>query len=103
MNLAQVGFAKTFNLLYHQRTTDVNTMFKVFRRQCLDGIALVGDGFDLDIELVCKLVGAGYAPLEVPVNYVSRGFDEGKKIDFWRDAFSSYAAFFRHRLKPPRA
>ena len=94
MNLAQVGFAKTFNLLYQQRTTDVNTMFKVFRRECLDGMALEGNGFELDIELVCKLVAAGYAPLEVPVNYVSRGFDEGKKINFWRDAFSSYGALF---------
>ena len=49
------------------------------------------------------LADAGYSPLEVPVNYVSRGFDEGKKIDFWRDAFGSYGAFFRYRVKrPPR-
>jgi ribosomal protein S27E len=99
MNLAQVGFAKTFNLLYHQRTTDVNTMFKVFRRECLTAIELEGNGFELDIELVCKLVLAGYAPLEVPVNYVSRGFDEGKKINFWRDAFPSYGTFFKYRFK----
>ncbi len=31
MNFAQLMFAKTFNVLYQQRTTDVNTMFKVFR------------------------------------------------------------------------
>jgi hypothetical protein len=98
MNLAQVGFAKTFNLLYQQRTTDVNTMFKVFRRECLEGIQLESDGFELDIELVCKLVRAGYAPLEVPVNYVSRGYEEGKKIHFWPDAARSYWAFFKHRL-----
>ena len=103
MNLAQLGFAKTFNLLYQQRTTDINTMFKVFRRECLDGIELVGDGFDLDIELVCKLVRAGFAPMEVPVNYVSRGFDEGKKINFWRDAFPSYWAIFENRWSSTRA
>lgn len=99
MNVAQVAFAKTFNWLYQQRTTDVNTMFKVFRRECLDGVTLEGNGFELDIELVCKIVKNGYAPLEVPVNYVSRGFDEGKKIDFWRDAFPSYAAFFKYRFE----
>jgi hypothetical protein len=37
--------------------------------------------------------------MEVPVNYVARGFDEGKKISFVRDAFPSYAAFFKWRFK----
>jgi hypothetical protein len=98
MNAAQVGFAHTFNFLYQQRTTDVNTMFKVFRRECLDEFELESDGFDLDIELVCKLVKNGHAPIEVPVNYVSRDFEEGKKISFVRDALPSYLAFFRYRL-----
>jgi glycosyltransferase involved in cell wall biosynthesis len=97
MNVAQVGFAKTFNLLYGQRTTDVNTMFKVFRRSCLTGITLQSDGFELDIELVCKLVLAGHTPLEVPVSYVARDFSQGKKIRFWRDAWPGYAALFKHR------
>ena len=97
LNVAQVGFAQTFNLLYQQRTTDVNTMFKVFRRSCLNGITLESDGFELDIELTCKLVLAGHAPLEVPVNYVARDFSQGKKIRFWRDAWPGYAAFFKYR------
>lgn len=98
LNFAQVVFAKTFNVLYQQRITDVNTMFKVFRSECLDGVDLQCDGFNLDIELACKLVKHGNAPLEVPVNYVSRGFDEGKKISFIRDAAPSYWAFFRYRF-----
>jgi ribosomal protein S27E len=97
LNVAQVGFAHTFNLLYQQRTSDVNTMFKVFRRSCLDTVQLTSDGFELDIELVCKLVLAGHAPLEVPVNYVARDFSQGKKIRFWRDAWPGYAAFFKYR------
>jgi len=102
LNVAQVGFAKTFNLLYQQRTTDVNTMFKVFRRSCLEGMRLESDGFELDIELACKLVMAGHAPLEVPVNYVARDFEQGKKIRFLRDAWPSYAAFFKYRLQSGR-
>jgi hypothetical protein len=99
LNVAQLLFARTFNFLYQQRITDVNTMFKVFRTECLEGIKLESDRFDLDIELACKLVKNGYAPMEVPVNYVARGFDEGKKISFVRDAFPSYAAFFRYRFE----
>ena len=38
MNVAQLVFARTFNVLYQQRVTDVNTMFKVFRRECIEGV-----------------------------------------------------------------
>ncbi len=99
LNAAQVAFAHTFNVLYQQRITDVNTMFKVFRAECLEGLDLESNGFNLDIELACKLVKNGNAPIEVPVNYVARGFEEGKKISFIRDALPSYAAFFKYRFK----
>jgi ribosomal protein S27E len=98
LNFAQVMFAKTFNAAYQKDTTDINTMFKVFRTECLEGVTLECDGFNLDIELVCKLVKRGYAPLEVPVNYVGRSFDEGKKISFVRDALPSYYAILKYRL-----
>jgi hypothetical protein len=98
LNFAQVMFAKTYNVLYQQRVTDVNTMFKVFRAECLDGLDLQSNGFELDIELACKLARNGNSPMEVPVNYVGRGFEDGKKIT-WRDALPGYAAFFRYRFK----
>ena len=99
LNFAQLVFARTFNALYQKSTTDINTMFKVFRAECLEGLDLTGDRFDLDIELVCKLVRNGNDPLEVPVNYVARGFEEGKKISFVRDAFPSYWAIFKYRFR----
>lgn len=98
LNFAQVVFAKTYNVLYQQRVTDVNTMFKVFRTECLDGLDLQSDGFELDIELACKLARNGASPMEVPVNYVARGFEDGKKIT-WRDALPGYAAFFKYRFR----
>ncbi len=98
LNFAQVMFAKTYNVLYQQRVTDVNTMFKVFRSECLDGLDLHGNGFELDIELACKLARNGNSPMEIPVNYSARGFEDGKKIRFWRDAIPSYFALFRYRF-----
>ena len=98
LNFGQVMFARTYSLLYQQRVTDVNTMFKVFRAECLDGLDLRSNGFELDIELACKLARNGHSPMEVPVNYVARGFAEGKKIRFWRDAVPSYASLFLHRF-----
>ena len=98
MNIAQLIFAKTFNVLYQQRVTDVNTMFKVFRRDCLEGLELRADGFSFDIELACMIVKNGYGPMEVPVNYVARSFEEGKKIRFLSEFFPSYSMFFRCRF-----
>jgi hypothetical protein len=99
MNVAQLVFARTFNLLYQQRVTDVNTMFKVFRRECVGDVEFVATGFSFDIELACMLVKNGYSPMEVPVNYVARGFDEGKKIDFVSEFFPSFLMFFKCRFR----
>ncbi len=98
MNVAQLIFARTFNVLYQQRVTDVNTMFKVFRRECIEGVEFVATGFSFDIELACMLVKNGYSPMEVPVNYVARGFDEGKKINFVSEFFPSFSMFFKCRF-----
>jgi len=95
LNVAQLFFAWTFNALYRERATDINTMYKVFRTECLAGIDLKTDGFNLDIELACKLARSGYSPMEVPVNYVARGFGDGKKIRFFRDAVPSYFQIFK--------
>lgn len=98
MNIAQLLFARTFNLLFQQRVTDVNTMFKVFRRECIDGVQFQATGFSFDIELACILVKRGFSPMEVPVNYVARGFEEGKKINFISEFFPSYLMFFKCRF-----
>ena len=99
MNVAQLGFARIFNVLYQQRVTDVATMFKVFRRECIDGAEFVAERFNFDIELACTIVMNGYSPMEVPVNYIARGFDEGKKVEFLRDFFPVVLMFFRCRFR----
>ena len=79
--------------------TDPFTMFKVFRRDCIDGIEFECDFFDFDIELVIKLVQRGFTPLEVPVNYVSRSFAEGKKVSFSRDPAKILGTMLKCRFK----
>ena len=74
--------------MFSTRMTDPFTMFKVFRRDCLFGLEFKCNRFDFDHELVIKLVRKGYVPLEIPVNYSSRSFREGKKIRIFRDPFT---------------
>ena len=86
MNLAGLGFHAFFNLVYQTNLSDPTTMYKVFKRECLENIHLKNNYFDLDWELVGKLILAGYKPIEIPVHYRPRGFSEGKKVNIRRDA-----------------
>jgi hypothetical protein len=98
MNLGHVFFTALFNVVYGQALRDPFTMFKVFRRDCLYGLTFESNRFDFDWELVGKLVRAGYLPLEIPVNYVSRSFARGKKVSLWRDPWTYVRACFKYRF-----
>ena len=88
LNLGHAFFTGLINVLFQQHMTDPFTMFKVFRRDCLFGLNFECNRFDFDHELVIKLIRKGYRPLEVPVNYHSRSFREGKKVRLFRDPFT---------------
>jgi len=98
MNLGHVLFTALFNVVYGQRLRDPFTMFKVFRRECLSGLPLECHAFDFDWELAGKLTRCGYTPMEIPVNYVSRSFAEGKKVTLLRDPLTWVRACFKYRF-----
>ena len=85
MNIAHRGFTGLFNIAFRTALEDPFTMYKVFRRECILGMTFRAQRFDFDWELVAKIVRRGYMPLEIPVNYRSRTYDEGKKVRFFRD------------------
>jgi hypothetical protein len=73
-------------------------MYKVFMRRCIDGVHFEANRFDFDFELVAKLIRLGNIPIEIPVSYVSRGFDEGKKVRIFRDPFTWIRAIVTYRF-----
>lgn len=100
LNLGHLFFTALINVLYRQHLTDPFTMFKVFYRDCLYGLEFECNRFDFDHELVIKLVRKGYRPLEIPVNYQSRSFKEGKKVRMVRDPLSWLWADVKYRFVP---
>jgi SAM-dependent methyltransferase len=98
MNGAHVVLTWLFNVLYGQNMRDPFTMYKVFRRTCIYQMAFECNRFDFDCELIAKLVRRGYQPVEIPINYKSRSFTEGKKIRFFRDPPTYIKAFFKYRF-----
>jgi hypothetical protein len=98
MNAGSFIFRTMFNLVYRQRLRDPFTMAKVFRRDCVQGMKLECNRFDFDWELLAKLLRAGCTPVEVPIYYRSRSFEEGKKIRIFRDSITWIVACFRYRF-----
>ena len=99
LNFGHLFFTGVINVLYRQKMRDPFTMFKVFHRDCLYGLEFECNRFDFDHELVIKLVRKGYTPLEIPVNYWSRSFRQGKKVRVFRDPFGWLWIDFKLRFQ----
>ena len=98
MNVAHWVFTWMFNLVYRTHLRDPFTMYKVFRRSCIDRVHFEANRFDFDWELVAKLVRLGNIPVEVPITYEARGFDGGKKVRFFRDPLTWMVALVKFRF-----
>ena len=85
------------NVLYGGRLTDMQTGFKVFRREALAGLRLRCVDFDFEPEVTAKLLLAGRRIVEVPIGYKPRRVDEGKKVR-WVDGLDALYVLLKCRL-----
>jgi hypothetical protein len=98
MNFGHWFFTTLLNVCYLVRLRDPFTMYKIFRRDCIHGLPFECNRFDFDWEIVIKLIRRGYVPVEIPVNYRSRSFKEGKKVSVIRDPLTWLRALVRFRF-----
>jgi len=77
------------------RLTDMETGYKVFRREVLTGLNFQQDRFGIEPELTAKIAARGWRILEVLVSYRPRTVVEGKKIG-WRDGVRALFCIFRY-------
>jgi glycosyltransferase involved in cell wall biosynthesis len=68
--------------------TDMETCYKAFRREVIQGVKLEQDRFGFEPEITAKIARAGVRVREVPIGYVGRSHVEGKKIG-WRDGLKA--------------
>jgi glycosyltransferase involved in cell wall biosynthesis len=85
------------NLLYSSTLSDMETCYKLFDAQVLEGMTIVSDRFDFEPEITAKVLRRGHRIYEVPISYAGREPDEGKKIT-WRDGFSALKALIKFRF-----
>ncbi|QDS89004.1 Undecaprenyl-phosphate 4-deoxy-4-formamido-L-arabinose transferase [Rosistilla ulvae] len=77
------------------RLTDMETCYKAFRRDLIQGLTLRQCRFGFEPEVTAKLARSGQRFMEVPIEYQSRGYDEGKKIG-WRDGVNAIYCMLRY-------
>ena len=85
------------NMLTDLNLSDMETCYKVFRREVLEGIELRSDRFGIEPELTAKVARRGARIYEVPISYRGRTYAEGKKIG-WKDGFAAIWAILRYNL-----
>jgi len=88
----------TTNVLYNTTLSDMETCYKLLDRELVEEMKLRSDRFDIEPEITAKVLKRGIRIYEVPISYLGREFDEGKKIT-WRDGFSALFALVKYRFR----
>ena len=83
------------NLLYGVAIRDMETCYKMWRREVLDGVVLESDGFDIEVELTACFARRGERIVQVPISYAAR---ETKKLRWWVDGPQALIKLIRYRL-----
>jgi glycosyltransferase involved in cell wall biosynthesis len=79
------------------KLSDMETCYKAFHRDVLQGIRLKSDRFGFEPEITAKVAKGNWRIYEVPITYSGRTYKEGKKIT-WRDGVSALWCIFRYNL-----
>ena len=93
------------NMTSNLNLTDMETCYKVFKRELIQSITIEEDRFGFEPEITVKVARSGARVYEVGISYAGRSYEEGKKIG-WKDGFSAlrciakYGATTQRRALP---
>jgi len=85
------------NVLYDTILSDMETGYKVFRKEALQGVILRSERFNFEPEITAKLLKRKKRIFEVPISFNPREYSEGKKIRM-KDAFEAIWALVKYRF-----
>jgi glycosyltransferase involved in cell wall biosynthesis len=90
------------NALTDLNLTDMETCYKVFRRDVIQEIPLEEDRFGFEPEVTVKIAKRRLRVFEVGISYFGRTYEEGKKIG-WKDGVRAVWCLLKYSFKEPRA
>ena len=85
------------NILYNTILTDMETGYKVFRREVVEGMNIRAKRFDFEPEFTAKVLKRKYRIFEVPISFNPRDYSQGKKIKL-KDAFEAVWTLLKYRF-----
>jgi len=86
------------NLLFGSSLTDMETCYKVMRREVAHSLELTAQRFDIEPQITARLLRRGHRIHEVPVRFEPRSRKQGKKIG-WRDGVRALQVLIAERLR----
>lgn len=85
------------NVLYNAILSDMETCYKVFKRELVEDMVIHARGFEFEPEFTAKILKKGIRIYEVPISYNGREWNEGKKIK-WTDAPIALWTLLKYRF-----
>lgn len=85
------------NITSNLNLTDMETCYKVFKREILDKITLKSKRFGIEPEITIKLAKMKCRIYEVPISYSGRDYSEGEKIG-WKNGVSAIFHIFKYKF-----
>ncbi len=85
------------NMVTNLNLTDMETCYKCFRKEVLDGMEIRERGFGVEPEMTAKVAKGGWRLYEVGISYSGRTYAEGKKIG-WKDGFRAIWCILKYGL-----
>jgi glycosyltransferase involved in cell wall biosynthesis len=88
----------TSNAFTNLNLTDMETCYKVFRREIIQQITIEEDRFGFEPEITAKLARMRVRIFEVGISYAGRTYEEGKKIG-WKDGFRAIWCIVKYNMR----
>ena len=85
------------NMFSNLNLTDMETCYKMFRREILESIEFKSNRFGFEPEFTAKVARAGLRIYELPISYYGRTYDDGKKIT-WQDGLAAIYHIIRYNI-----
>ena len=85
------------NMFTNLDLTDMETCYKVFRREIIQGITIEENRFGFEPEITAKIAKTRCRIYEVGISYYGRTYDEGKKIG-WKDGFRALYCIVKYNV-----
>ena len=95
--VANMALTLLSDIATNLKLTDMETCYKVFRREVLQGIELRSDRFGFEPEITAKIAKKEWRIYEVPISYAGRTYEEGKKIT-WKDGVQALWCIIKYKF-----